>query len=114
MTPVMKRVFASAGFYPITAFYIAAVCVAAALTKGSITLLAGATLLALAAILMVLLATWRELKTVHRMMDGQRAEMLSRIDELSDLLRDAGIQPPAPGPKELEARLAEDAQEPVA
>jgi hypothetical protein len=101
---LVKHIHRSGSFYPITAFYLAAVCVTALAVRGVLTLNGGAVVLALVAILVVLAATWRELKIVHRMMDGQRTEMLARIDHMTELLTEHGIQPPPPLPAEIEAR----------
>jgi hypothetical protein len=104
MRGVLVNVSRSASFYPISCLYLGAVVVIMLIARGLLSLGAGLILLACLAILALLAATWRELRTVHKMMDGQRLEMLARIDHMTELLAEHGISAPTPGPEEQAAR----------
>jgi hypothetical protein len=109
--PFHLHVFNSSAFYPIATFWIVASAVAYVLAQQWLGVLGGFLILLLAAVLAVLVATWKELmayrdrtKLLAEMLDGQRVELLNEIEELRGVLIRHGIPPPPPGPKEQQAR----------
>ena len=106
--PTMRQVYRSAGFYPLTGLYLVGVSLIWLITSGRLFVIYGVLILSIFAIFALLLAAWRELKAVHKLVDGQRAELLARIDELVALLIDSGVVVPPSGKKEKAARDDEE------
>lgn len=92
------------GFYPITQFYLVAVAVVVAAVNDWLTVTQAIIILGFTCIIMLAVMLWREARTIHKLVDGQRADMINRIDKLASLLTANGITPPASGEKEREAR----------
>lgn len=85
MSTTIRRVVHSAGFYPVTGLYLAAVLAVWLTVAGLIDLAAAVAGLGVVAVLAVGYATWRELRTLHELLDIQRAE-LEALLERGDLL----------------------------
>jgi hypothetical protein len=100
----LRQVRRSAGLYPITLLYVGAVCLIVSVATSVISGLAAICFLGFTAILLAFYATWRELRTVHTLVDGQRTELLTRIDQLSHLLQSSGIVVPVGTKIEQDAR----------
>jgi hypothetical protein len=92
------------GFYPITQFYVVAVGVVIAAVNGWLTVTGAILVLGFTCVIMLGGMVWGEARTIHRLVDGQRVDMLSRLDEMATTLAQHGISPPPPHPKEREAR----------
>ena len=101
---VVRDIYRSAGFYPITGLYTGGVVCALFVADGEIDLPSGLIIFAFLALTALLLAAWKEVRMVHHLVDSQRAELLARIDELSALLVKAGVVPPLSGQREQDAR----------
>jgi hypothetical protein len=91
-------------FYPITQFYVIAVAVVIAAVNGWLTITGASIVLGFAAVISLGVMVWKEARTVHKLVDGQRAEMIDRIDRLVDLLVEHQITPPPEGEKAHEGR----------
>lgn len=102
-------VVASAGFYPITQMYVVAVAVSVALINMWISLTGAIVVLGVAAVAAVMAVMLRELRTVHRVMNGQRVELLDRIDLLTESLLNHDVRVPteSAGTKQIRAETAE-------
>lgn len=95
MIPNRLVVLHSPAFYPITSFYLSAVIVLVFTVQDFFTLAQGIVLLAVCGIGSILIAAWRDLKTVHVLVNGQRSELLTEIADLKQLLRQSNVQIPA-------------------
>jgi hypothetical protein len=111
---LVQQVHRSAAFYPTAVFWVVASVVAYIVATRWAGLLFGFAVLSVAAILAVLVSTWREVLNLRRtittqsdLIDGQRAETLEALDEMRELLIANGIPPPEPSAKEREARQDE-------
>lgn len=102
--PTPAQVFRSAGFYPLTALYLTGVVIVYLIANGVVTLPYGIFALSLAVIFALVFAAYRELKAVHRLVNGQREELIARIDELNALLTASGVVVPPPSTSEERAR----------
>lgn len=89
-----RSVVASAGFYPVSQMYVVAVAVLVALVNTWISLTGAIVVLAVVAVATVTSVMLRELKTVHRVMNGQRVELLERIDLLTEALLNHDVRVP--------------------
>ena len=107
MTAPSKSVHYSPGFYPITTFYGSAVVVLVFTVQNFFTLAQGIVLLAVCGIGSILIAAWRDLKIVHKLVNGQRSEMRREIADLKQLLRRSNVQIP-PSPAEKRDQTQED------
>lgn len=95
MTAPHKMVLRSPGFYPITSFWLSAAGVLIFTVNGFFNLAQGIISLAVCAILSILIAAWRDLKTVQVLLNGQRSELITEIADLKQLLRRSNVQVPA-------------------
>jgi len=100
----LHTVRTSSGLYRTTRDYLATVVVLFAVVDEWIGISAGVIILGLVAVTEILLATWTELRQMHRQVNGQTDRMLDRIDELADLLSQHHIHLPPEGGKVSEAR----------
>lgn len=94
----------SAGLYPISLLYVAAVAIVCAVASSVLTPGVAVIALGLVAILSACFATWRELRKVHVLVNGQRTELIARIDQLTELLIRSGVVVPDGSSLEQEAR----------
>lgn len=97
----VKRAVHSATFYPISILWLAGMAIAAFVAGGWLRFDVGLILFAVAAIMLVLVSTHRELGTVHVLVDGQHHALVElvermgdRINQLVDALKAAGVQVP--------------------
>lgn len=93
-----------AGVYQLTALWVAMATLAALVESRWLTLYQGIVISVLALLALVVRAMLRELRAVHVLVNGQRTSLLERIDQLEEIVRDAGRQVPAPSDGELRAR----------
>lgn len=82
------------GFYPISTFYVSSVAVLILTDLEFFNLPEGVIVLAVSAVLSVQVAHWRDLKSVHALVNGQRSEMRTELADLKQIMRRAGIQVP--------------------
>lgn len=105
---LLRHVVRSASFYPFTIFYVGAVLVvmlaSGSESTGRIEPITGVLLLGVLALCLLMVATLRELQTLQKLMEGQRTELLGRIDELVAMLEERGADVPPPTGTEIEAR----------
>lgn len=111
LTP--RVVFGDATFYPLTVLYVGAVALILLVTRGTIPVPAAVILLGLLAALLMLTNVVRVLRkiaaeqaelqaaqtAIHRLVDGNRVELLARVDQLSGLLANRGVQVPPAAPE---------------
>ena len=81
--------------YPVTAVYLGGVTVVVLVSESELDFAYGLLALTLVTLVAVMIAAWRELRTVHRLVNSQRDELLERIEVLVDCLRSSGVQIPA-------------------
>jgi hypothetical protein len=87
---VAKRLTQLVSLYSVTATYVAATAVLVLVTGTVLSLAAGLVVLAMAAIAIILVATWREIRVVHQLV----ATQLNRIEQLTAALTAAGVAVP--------------------
>lgn len=102
---VLQAVRNSSGLYPMSAYWVVASAVVALAVEGWIGLGSAIAILGIAAALAILTAAWSELKQIHKMMDGQRAETLARLDKLETIITSHGIPLPPESHEVAEARV---------
>ena len=102
--PTATRIVRSVSFYPLTTFWITASVFMVLVAEKFLTLVQGLIMTALTALLALVYGLHRELKTVHALVNGQRTELLARIDQLVDLLKSSGVVVPPTGDREQLAR----------
>lgn len=94
----------SATKYPLFAFYVAGVAVLILTFKNLVSLGQAIIILGIAGLLILWVVEWLETMRLHRMVDGQRTEMIKQIDRLAGMLVAAGIKPPIEDPHIKQAR----------
>jgi hypothetical protein len=102
-----RTVAHSPALYPITTMYASAVAVLVLTVQEFFSLAQGIVLLAVCAVGSILIAAWRDLKSVHTLVNGGRHELMTEIADLKQLLRQANVQVPA-SPAEKRDQTKED------
>jgi hypothetical protein len=93
--------------YPTTQPYIIGAVVVASL-GGWIGIRTALILLASTALLAVLIAERAEVTQIHHKIDGQRVELVNRIDDLTALLCEQGVKPPPEATEVQQARVEKE------
>lgn len=65
--PHPRRIYESAGFYPLTMLYVVGVCDAVLVVDGALPAIYGLFAFTLAVVIAILAAAYREIKTVHHL-----------------------------------------------
>jgi glucose dehydrogenase len=99
-----RRILRSAGLYPITTVYVSGVALIMSAVMDFTSIPASIIIFGVVALLAVVWAALRELRAVHILVDGQRHELIARIDQLTAIILEMGVVMPAAGPKEQDAR----------
>lgn len=82
MTGYLRRVIRSLSFYPLTTFWLVSCTALGAVASDRIDLGVGLVLVTSSAVLLMLFATNREIRTVHRLVNYQRTELADSTIEL--------------------------------
>lgn len=90
----LARVARSASTYSVSLVWVAGIALAAGVQRDAVAFSVGALGFTLIAVLAVLVAMLREMRTVHALVEIQRIELTGRIVELTTALKDAGIPVP--------------------
>ena len=91
---VVNDVLRSAAFYPVTSFYVGATVLVVLVAGGHVDLTAALLILILIVLLVLLWSTRRELKAVHHLVDGQHADLVARVEQLTQLLVHSDVDVP--------------------
>jgi 4-hydroxybenzoate polyprenyltransferase len=91
---MINRLTTTLVVYPVTIVYVAGICVLIAAALGYLPVPHGIIALTFAAIVAALIAVWREMHLVHRLVNSQRDELLDRIGVLVGALLSSGVQIP--------------------
>lgn len=90
----LRHLMTSAAFYPITLVYLTSVLLALLVAEGLLERDVGLVILTFVAIVALLVATLREIRTVHNLVNSQRDELLSQIALLAEQMESAGLAVP--------------------
>lgn len=102
MTARLRKLVGTIVFYPVTFVYLVGVAVAVAVAHGQVGLGMGLLILTGLTVAALLVATFREVRVVHYLVNSQRDLLLRRIADLIDTLNEAGV--PLPEHEKVEGR----------
>lgn len=95
MRDTLEKLRHSVSFYPLSGAWVAGIASAMLASSGHTTwdrAFYGYTFLIL---ILMLVSMWREVRTVHVLVNSQRTELVNRVDQLTALLKYEGIDLPA-------------------
>lgn len=96
---LIKRILDSPSTWPLSTFWLGAMCVLFAKSIGWINLPTAFVTLGFLAILLIMAAFRKDVSTIHHLVNSQHDDLVDRVQQLTDALLSSGSEVPKPPAK---------------